>query len=172
MLAVPTTGKRALAWALRRCAPLRAGLRLAVRVAVRGQRVGAVGLLRDGEGRVLVAKHVFRPRHPWGLPGGWAHRGEDPARTVARELREELGVDVEVGALLLARPEFGDADGPGGLSLVYACELRAMTTGELPELRLSWELLDARWLEPSEARTALRAFERAALDVALGHRES
>jgi mutator protein MutT len=38
----------------------------------------------------------------WEFPGGKCHRGEGLARCMARELREELDVDVEVGDELLS----------------------------------------------------------------------
>lgn len=61
-------------------------------------RVVAAVLVRDG--RVLAAQ---RPAHKsqgglWELPGGKVEPGETDAQALARELREELGVDVVVGA--------------------------------------------------------------------------
>jgi 8-oxo-dGTP diphosphatase len=51
------------------------------------------------EGRVLVARRT-RPADlagRWELPGGKVEPGESDAAALVRELREELGVDVEVG---------------------------------------------------------------------------
>ena len=50
-------------------------------------------------GRLLVTRRADDdPLGPvWEFPGGKVEPGETPARALARELREELGVDVEVG---------------------------------------------------------------------------
>src|SRR5687767_4730600 len=55
-------------------------------------------IIRDAEGRVLVAR---RPSNKplglkWEFPGGKVDRSEEPRAALAREIREELGVQVEV----------------------------------------------------------------------------
>lgn len=52
--------------------------------------VGVVGLIHDGEGKVLLLEHRFRFPYPWGLPGGFIGFGETFEAALARELREEL----------------------------------------------------------------------------------
>jgi 8-oxo-dGTP diphosphatase len=54
--------------------------------------VSAAGLFQDKDGRVLLLRHVFRGRYPWGLPGGFLGPGETPEQGVVRELREETGM--------------------------------------------------------------------------------
>ena len=56
-------------------------------------------LVRDVEGRVLVCELTYK--RDWDLPGGVVEVGESPKLAVAREVREELGLDLEPGALLL-----------------------------------------------------------------------
>src|SRR5690349_13026959 len=68
---------------------------------------GAVGVIFDEQGRVLLVEHVFHPYAPWGLPGGWVDRHENPGQTVQRELHEELDLSVEVGPVLLVEVDFG-----------------------------------------------------------------
>ena len=53
-------------------------------------------------GALLVAQRARPPELAglWELPGGKVAAGESDAAALARELREELGVDVEVGARL------------------------------------------------------------------------
>ncbi|MET9964557.1 NUDIX hydrolase [Streptomyces sp. NPDC006356] len=63
------------------------------------KRVAADVLLRDPAGRVLLVNPTYKPG--WDLPGGMAEANEPPERTVVRELREELGLDVVVRGLLV-----------------------------------------------------------------------
>ena len=45
-----------------------------------------MGLIEDPDGRLLLLEHRFRVPLPWGLPGGFIKRGEEPAEALAREL--------------------------------------------------------------------------------------
>lgn len=75
--------------------------RLAVRVAAPKVSMAACAVIEDSRGDILVVRHPYR-RQPWGLPGGFVRRGEQPESALRRELREELGVRAAVGALLFA----------------------------------------------------------------------
>ena len=59
--------------------------------------VGAV--VHDGRGRLLLIRRGHDPgRGLWSLPGGRVEPGETSAEALAREVREETGLAVEVGA--------------------------------------------------------------------------
>lgn len=59
--------------------------------------VGAVVL--DDAGRLLLVRRRNEPgRGLWSVPGGRVEPGETPAGAAAREVREETGLDVRVGA--------------------------------------------------------------------------
>ena len=61
--------------------------------------VGAVVL--DGQGRVLLVKRAHEPlKGEWSLPGGGVEVGETLEAAVAREIREETGLRVDVGGVL------------------------------------------------------------------------
>jgi 8-oxo-dGTP diphosphatase len=63
-----------------------------------GRDVVAAFLMR--EGRVLICQRKPGGRHPlkWEFPGGKVEPGEDPRSALARELREELGIEAAIGA--------------------------------------------------------------------------
>lgn len=67
----------------------------------------AAAVIRDEQGRVLIVNPVHQER--WNLPGGHIEEGELPTAALRRELREELGLDLEIGGLLVTawvtRPE-------------------------------------------------------------------
>ncbi len=95
-------------------------------------------VIRDGEGRVLLAR---RPtdRHMgglWEFPGGKLDQGESPAEGLARELDEELGVEVEIGEPLT----FAVHREPGLtlLLLFYSAAIVAGTARPLDGQELAW----------------------------------
>ncbi len=57
--------------------------------------VTAGAVVIDDRGRVLLLRHRFRPASGWGIPGGFLKPGEQPEDAIRRELREEIGLEVE-----------------------------------------------------------------------------
>lgn len=64
------------------------------------KRLIAHVLMRDVDGRILLCDTAFKS--DWELPGGIVEPGEAPRDGAAREVREELGVELAVGRLLVA----------------------------------------------------------------------
>ena len=100
-----------------------------------------VGAAVVRHGRVLAARRA--PRDPlagrWELPGGKLEPGETPEQALVREVTEELGCTVEVGAALP-----GEVSLEGDLVLrAYMCRL----VGGEPEPREHDAL---RWVGPEE----------------------
>ena len=109
-------------------------------------RVVAGAILRDG--RVLSAQRPMGTSSTiagmWELPGGKVDSGETDQQALARELMEELGVQVRVGSFL-AEHAIQQATRVIHL-LAYQCELLA---GEPTAL----EHAELRWLSPDELRS-------------------
>ena len=60
-------------------------------------------MIFDDQGRILLLEHVFRPDSGWGIPGGFLGRNEQPEEGLRRELREEIGIEVEDVSFLFVR---------------------------------------------------------------------
>ncbi|MFC5286143.1 NUDIX domain-containing protein [Actinokineospora guangxiensis] len=59
----------------------------------------AGALFTDGDGRVLLVEPTYKPE--WEIPGGVVEGSETPAEGCAREVREELGLEIVPGRLLV-----------------------------------------------------------------------
>jgi len=57
----------------------------------RPRTLGVRALVLDGAERVVLVKHTYRPY--WYLPGGGVNKRESFAHALARELREEIGLE-------------------------------------------------------------------------------
>lgn len=79
----------------------------------------------------------------WSIPGGRIEPGETDAGALAREMREETGLEVEVGPLLgrVRRP------GPGEAVLDIRDYAVRVTGGTL---RAGDDAAEARWVHPGE----------------------
>lgn len=58
------------------------------------------------DGRLLIVRQRHRRHENWNLPGGRLEPGETVGEGLRREMREEAGLDVEVGELLYVTDRF------------------------------------------------------------------
>ena len=130
---------------------------LAIRLVVPKHRTGVAVVCLDSSSRVLLLRHVFHPTKPWGLPGGWLNKGESPRDCALRELREETGLDAELGALLHV-----DRQGrPDHLVIAYGATI---TTGSM---NLSSEIIEAKWFRPDSMPQPIFPFVEEAVAAAV-----
>ena len=106
------------------------------------------GLIRKGD-KVLVGQRPVGNTLAghWEFPGGKIEKNESPEEALIRELREELGIEAEVGELKLASTHsYGDTGivilfyeilfWKGEPKNVHHMELRWITPGELKDLSI------------------------------------
>lgn len=105
-------------------------------------------LMRQKE-KVLVGRRPQDKSLPgvWEFPGGKIEPGESPEKALQRELREELGIEAEIGTLLhAATHSYGEMNllilfyevqfWKGQIKPVHHSELNWVNFGQLPELEL------------------------------------
>src|SRR5690606_18673249 len=122
------------------------GERLRFRVLLNGGRsmrrkITVVGAMIERDGKYLITQRKPTATLPllWEFPGGRVEPGETDEEAHARELREEMAIDVEVGERAMfvthAYPDY-DID-----FRVYRCRL---LSPEITHLRIH----DHRWVRP------------------------
>lgn len=110
--------------------------RLVVRAGTPNFTVGAICLIEDDDGRLLLVRQAYRGA--WGAPGGLLKRAEDASVGMRREVREEIGIDVEI----LGEPTVVVAPEPQRVDVVF----RACLSGGAAEPHpRSPEILEVAW---------------------------
>ncbi len=101
------------------------------------------GIIKDGDKIFATQRGYGEFKDGWEFPGGKMEPGETPQEALARELKEELAVDVKVGEFLCTV----DYDYPT-FHLTMHCFYCSVIGGELTLL----EHEAAKWLNMSELR--------------------
>lgn len=99
------------------------------------------GIIKDGDKIFATQRGYGDFKDGWEFPGGKMEPGETPEQAIARELKEELAVDVNVGEFLCTV----DYDYPS-FHLTMHCFYCSVIGGELTLL----EHEAAKWLKSTE----------------------
>ncbi|WP_194904396.1 NUDIX domain-containing protein [Catenulispora rubra] len=128
------------------------------------KRVAADVIFRDAEGRVLLVDPTYKP--DWDVPGGMAEANEPPRAAARREVKEELSLDIEPGALLCV--DWVAPHGPWDDTLVFVFDGGELTAEQQAKLRLGdGELAEFRFCRPDEAAELLRPYVWRRISAAL-----
>ena len=72
---------------------------------------GARVVILDDDGRVLMLRQHHENRDIWMVPGGGIEEGENAIDAAKREVKEETGLDIEVGKLIWHVEEVSEKKG-------------------------------------------------------------
>jgi len=109
----------------------------------------AVGAIVVEKGRVLMARRGTQPSYGiWSIPGGAVHLGEELKTAARREIREELGIEVELTDVIeILERVTRDSEGRIQYHYVVIDYLARRVGGEPTP---SPEALEVRWISPEE----------------------
>ena len=101
--------------------------------------VTAGAVITDNNGRVLLLNHVFRTGSGWGIPGGFIEKGEQPEEALRRELREEIGMELEHAEIAFVRT----LKRPSQVEIIFRCRARGSMESQSIEIKSAeWFTLD------------------------------
>jgi len=123
--------------------------------------VGAVLLLRDDDGRVLLVRQRHTRRVSiersearsestagWSLPGGLLGHGESPREAVVREVFEELGMRLDAGDVAEAVPHALVNPHSRRVDIVFTLARGTEASGTVSADGI--EILEIRWFAPDD----------------------
>lgn len=150
-----------LARALRQFPFMADGMRVLIGLIQARYTAGVVGVIFNEAGEMLIVEHVFHPRNAWGLPGGWMGARESPSAALARELREELELEVEIVCpLIIDNAYYSKAH----LDIAFLCHAKSGIGV------LSNELFSYQWIS-LDGLPRLMPFHNRAIQAARAHLE-
>ena len=93
-----------------------------------------------------MVRQTYRGKTFWTFPGGSIEPGETPQQAAIREVKEAVGLEVELLRMLCQRPRRTSSG-------TYFCYLGRITGGNLKLADNEQELHDVQWFRLSEVRT-------------------
>ena len=120
-------------------------------------RPSVAGILRDGNGKILIAERI-KHEGAWQFPQGGVDEGEDPLEALHRELKEEIGITCDLYEIIRKRGgyryEFADGRLKSGVyggqeQTYFLCDYR----GDRNQIRIDTphaEFRNVLWIQPAQ----------------------
>ncbi|MCX6065236.1 MAG: NUDIX domain-containing protein [Chloroflexi bacterium] len=121
--------------------------------------VGVGALIVAEDGRLFMAKRGPKAKNErglWEFPGGSVEFGETLAAALKREMREEYGIEIAVGALLDVVDHILPEEGQHWVSPSFICTL----VGGEPHIQEPEKCSEIGWFHPLELPAELTLISR------------
>jgi mutator protein MutT len=121
--------------------------------------VGVGALIIDARGRLFLSRRGSQAKNErglWEFPGGSVEFGEKLAEALQREMREEYGIEVQVGELLDVVDHILPEEGQHWVSPAFLCTI---TSGE-PRILEPGKCAEIGWFAPDEMPPGLTMITR------------
>ncbi|OIO42722.1 hypothetical protein AUJ63_02245 [Candidatus Pacearchaeota archaeon CG1_02_35_32] len=117
-----------------------------------GVRTATAGII-EKNGKVLLTKRskMIAEGGKWCLPGGHVKKWETAEDCVKRELKEEVGLDVEKAKLLFVHEEFKKDLNLHAVVFVYSLKTKG-------KIKNNFEVKESRWFTKKEVEKLDMAF--------------
>jgi 8-oxo-dGTP diphosphatase len=125
--------------------------------------VGVGAIIVDEQGRLFLARRgpqAKNERGLWEFPGGSVELGERLADALRREIREEYGVEIEVGELLDVVDHILPDEGQHWVSPAFICRV---ASGD-PVIREPEKCSEIGWFSPGQVPHDLTVISRKNLE--------
>ena len=125
--------------------------------------VGVGAIIVDEQGRLFLARRgpqAKNERGLWEFPGGSVELGERLANALRREIREEYGVEIDVGELLDVVDHILPHEGQHWVSPTFICRI---ASGE-PIIREPEKCSEIGWFAPGQVPGELTMISRKNLE--------
>jgi 8-oxo-dGTP diphosphatase len=108
--------------------------------------VAAGALFRDAGGRIMMVRTHYKGA--WEIPGGLVEEGETPSEACAREVREELGLEISPGQALVIDWAPHPAEGD---KLLFVFDGGMLTDAQHAAIQFTdGEIIEWAYVEPAQ----------------------
>jgi 8-oxo-dGTP diphosphatase len=121
--------------------------------------VGVGAIIINDQGKLFMARRGLKAKNErglWEFPGGSVEYGETLANALGREMREEYGIEIQVGELLDVVDHILPEEHQHWVSPTYLCTIKSGT----PVILEGDKCSEIGWFAPDEAPADLTQITR------------